>query len=114
MTKPWEETWEAEAHGNACECSSRVRLVGDSTEGGELFFANDGARAVAMHARLKLAAAAPEMARMLDRLEWTANLGQNTYGCGICSREVSRTAKRSEHYPDCELLALLRKAGVRE
>lgn len=103
--KPWEETWEAEAHGNACECSSRVRLVGDSTEGGELFFANDGARAVAMHARLKLAACAPEMARMLLKF-------------GYCQEDLCCIAcyARGEgnHKPDCELLALLRKAGVRE
>lgn len=54
-------------------------------------------------ARARLAAAAPEMARLLVELE-RYECGQGK--CGIC--------RVRGHEPDCRLIAVLRKAGVRE
>lgn len=85
-------------------------------------------------ARARLAACAPEMARMLVELErvgWSDDIG-----CPSCGAESPDVLERLErmypntrlahgmtrkeliqnggHMPDCRLLALLRKAGVHE
>jgi len=39
---------------------------------------------------------------MFKRIEWSANLGQNSYCCAACERE-----ERQGHGPGCELAALL-------
>jgi hypothetical protein len=68
--KPWEETWTAELHGNACECPSSIRSDYKSGDDGAIFWSNDGGRAYSQHGRLKLAAAAPDLARALLAVEW--------------------------------------------
>ncbi len=44
------------------------------------------------------------MRELLDSLEWSANLGQNSYGCGICRAESD---DETGHDPDCALAAAL-------
>lgn len=65
--KAHEETWSAILCGNACECPSSIQVdvEGCENDGDTILYANDGGRARAMHSRLRLAAAAPEMARLL-------------------------------------------------
>lgn len=100
--KPWKETWEAELHGNACECSSRI-LQKDPAPAYKddevLFYVQDGGRANVMGKRALLAAAAPEMARILDGLRVIAPdiLAQ-------CSLDKATYRERID--------AVLRKAGV--
>lgn len=95
--KPWEETWEAE-HEDSLDYITR------GPDGFIAGFDDQKERAT-------LAAAAPEMARVLLALEWKgAELGDDcTYAvcpsCGAYKGEVG-------HAPDCGLVAVLRKAGV--
>ncbi len=89
--KPWEETWrQSEAYPE--DVFGR--------EGGDILFegveCSDQAHS---HARAQLAAAAPEMARLLLELEW------DHAECNICGGT-------HEHESDCRLVAVLRKAGV--
>lgn len=63
-------------------------------------------------ARLRLAAAAPDMARLL------VDIGQVDYGkpCPVCREDVRSPGAGtydSDHADDCRLVAVLRKAGVR-
>lgn len=57
-----------------------------------------------VEARAKLAAAAPEMARLLLELEYVD--GETWAFCPSCG-------SRDEHASDCKLMAALRKAGVK-
>ncbi len=122
MTKPHEETWCAELHGNACECSSRVCLEGAAGDDAALFFSNDGGRAYAQHGRLRLAAAAPEMARLLLELEWVTDSNSNgprEEWCPWCDHRRGYTplpeeSLDREHLSGCLWLAVMRKAGVIE
>lgn len=106
--KPWEETWEETEPGNDV-------LNGSSTE----VFLHSGPR-------LSLAAAAPEMVRMLIASEWDGHewdYGGSEAMCLWCTRKApqsnqwlfigprERCAPRN-HDPDCKLIAVLRKAGV--
>lgn len=63
-------------------------------------------------ARARLAAAAPEMARVLLSLEWRAADERALMCCESCGgvREVDGG---KGHVADCALVAVLRKAGVR-
>jgi len=60
-----------------------------------------------------LAAAAPDMARLLCKLEWTdivrSGYGMGTPSCAHCGRP----SERQRHEENCEWLAVMRKAGVR-
>jgi hypothetical protein len=66
-------------------------------------------------ARGKLASAAPDMARLLERLEWTQYVdcpdcsdGDRDHpGCHICLMP-----EHIGHAPDCEWLRVMRKAGL--
>lgn len=63
--------------------------------------------------RAQLAAAAPEMARLLIEVQWAGVLTYQYEGggdpcCPVCEGEEPR------HEPDCKLVAVLRKAGVLE
>jgi hypothetical protein len=83
--KPHEETW---------------TVLGD-----DVHIQDGGAHVVGPFgdsATAKLAACAPEMARML--------MGLSAWGCPICEQVVG---EGQEHCDDCELDALLRRAGVR-
>jgi hypothetical protein len=53
-----------------------------------------------------------ELATLLDEVQWSANLGQNTHGCPICCAEY-RTARPYDpaHFADCKLAAALKKFG---
>ena len=80
--KPWEETW---------------------TESEVWTFDQDDSPFDEVCTRVKLAAAAPEMARLLLDLEWMGEPGG--YRCPSC-------ADYHRHRPNCRLVAVLRKAGV--
>jgi hypothetical protein len=59
-------------------------------------------------ARARLAACAPEMARLLLSIEWDGVLG-----CPVCSSYPPLTGTAG-HKQGCALAAVLRKAGVKE
>lgn len=89
--KPWEETWEQ--HPRA---GGGARLYSDNHE--EEWASSFGDDS---NARVRLAAAAPEMARLLLELEWDhaeCNI------CGGCHR----------HERNCRLRDVLVRAGVLE
>lgn len=91
MTKPWEETWTFDDDNSAVhfpDHTSGLQLGGAPVE-----------NSVAM-GRLQLAAAAPEMARMLMRV---ADLPHND-DCPVCNTWP--------HADECKLILVLRKAGV--
>lgn len=103
--KPWEETWRP-------SMSHPEDIVGDcdATGGMYLFEGDNQDDPPGRYARAKLAAAAPEMARMLLRIV------DNEAECPVCRQGVywdDRTDKREQpHLEACELHAVLRKAGV--
>lgn len=98
--KPWEETWEAIIWMHDVEQRPiwAVETNHNPPRAGEVelpiceFSPGDAERA-------KLAAAAPEMARMLLELEW------HHAECLVCG-------ETHKHAPDCRLSALLRKGGI--
>lgn len=100
--KVWEETWEAD-EDRVWDPKERVTIAFGP-------MAEDAA---------KLCAAAPEMARLLLKLEWRGayqvGIGD---GCDSCCPDCEMPApilvheKSHLHAPDCELAAVLRKAGV--
>jgi len=92
--KPWDETWTADWHYDYS-----VTILRDNSFRVALFNAG-GPEGVA---RAKLAAAAPDMARLLLTLEWSSG-----DFCPCCGQKDG-----SEHLSHCEWLAVMRKAGVR-
>ena len=104
--KPWEETWEATERG-------RVQLAG----GGEILTssATDGPPDLE---RAKLAAAAPNMARLLRDLgcQWDGSWA--SWFCRCCERSAEGRTEEDgppasfPHAENCLLVAVLRKAGV--
>lgn len=112
MSKPWEEEWAAARGGNyvgphhfgdsgwwEVRDSDETTLL---TTGAPLDDAGSG------EARARLASAAPDMARLLLELEWCDDDGHYCPSCGY-----SRFRTPQTHAPDCRLVAVLRKAGVR-
>lgn len=101
--KPWEETWAYQA--------IRCRIVVE--EPGGNYFAIMDLDHDAQHqppavadARGRLAAAAPEMARLLLKLEIVGDGGPGFCpACGVWRPDYP-------HKDDCEWVAVLRKAGV--
>lgn len=91
--KPWEEEWRLAREG------SRTMLCGPDPYPAADFYGSEG------DARILLAAAAPEMARMLLELEWSGD--EARYRCPACEATA-----HPNHAPDCRLVAVLRKAGV--
>ncbi len=64
-------------------------------------------------ARAKLAAAAPEMARMLALLEWCGPWSaEDGPTCSRCRASRYYDGGAGEHRSDCAWVALMRKAGV--
>lgn len=114
--KVLDETWTFEQHGNACECSSRIVTDKSQSEAVEdystIAFLNDGGRAHYMSHRGKLAACAPEMARLLLESEWSGWNEEGYDPCGdVC--QFCQANMRDGHAPDCALDTVLRKAGIR-
>ncbi len=114
MAKPWEETWlyfepNAGFPGFAAEIGDGKLRVFESHAGED----DDRPRAV-------LAAAAPEMARLLLTLEERQTYEETT--CATCDGPSAHNGARHpetliwhiEHEPDCQWVAVLRKAGVRD
>ncbi len=71
-------------------------------------------------ARARLAACAPEMARLLLLREWTTLVdedGEQFVGCGTCSvvrvQRVGYAPEPGAHHEACGWLALMQKAGIR-
>ena len=60
------------------------------------------------HACARLAACAPEMARMLLRTEWIWDNHANAPLCPWCLNDKTR-----DHAVDCAWLVLMKKAGIR-
>lgn len=89
--KPWEETWAV------------VETVVSRDDGQWLarFSPSPGVSPDFEAARARMAAQAPEMARMLLRLQHAPENGGACAWCGCM-----------DCYPDCELGAVLRAAGV--
>lgn len=101
MTKVWEETW---VQTQSC-C---IRLA--TTVPTIAWFAAEGSRDGDLDCdRARLAAAAPEMARLLLQLEWTQGGVWDPAGCHVCLGGRDSGG----HKPDCAYDALMRKAGVR-
>ncbi len=91
--KPHEETWSANVNGAAMVCNE------DGHGQGVFMFDKDD------HARARLAAQAPAMARLLLEGQW--NCEERGDLCQHCGR-----LKREGHAPDCDLAVVLRAAGV--
>ncbi|AKU97022.1 hypothetical protein AKJ09_03686 [Labilithrix luteola] len=99
-TKPWEEDWQPSREG------SRTLVCGSDPYPAADFYGSEG------DGRIKLAAAAPDMARMLIDREWTGEgtvpgSGEHELACVHC------WGLRPKHEPDCRWVAVMRKAGVR-
>jgi hypothetical protein len=101
--KPWEETW------MAAEDYDSVHIEGDNEDRLDMRAGRPDSMA-----RCRLAAAAPEMARLLlDEME--------SRTCNWCGQKVDRTEPTGDggfrsrpevHARSCELVGVLRKAGV--
>jgi hypothetical protein len=114
MTRPWEETWERTERNDVEDEYQPVfcnPVLND--EPTEVFLGTGP--------RLQLAAAAPEMARLLLELEWAGEIVNYATGssrmslrtCAACGGvRPHPQAGSSGHHPDCRLGAVLRKAGV--
>lgn len=101
----WEETWTAEPENDepdslwmVLDSESPRCLVADTIS----------------EAQSRLIAAAPDMARVLLEVEWSA---QNQYGqaqCPSCRGDEYKDGEpRTGHEEHCALFAALQKAGVR-
>ncbi len=47
---------------------------------------------------------------LLGDLEWSANIGQNGYGCGLCQADAYHR-RGGDHYEGCKLAAFLKEAA---
>lgn len=114
MTKPWEEEWDDRTHD-----SIKYRLCitgGDAAAQGRVTFAESplGREDEGDSARFRLAAWAPEMARMLLKREWSG-AGTTCYECFAFAPRNEEEARRDHgHAHDCAWLYLMRQAGLRE
>lgn len=108
MSKPWEEKWTAELNRDR----THYDLVVDQDGLGVCVVQGCGSSDDGT-ARVLLAAAAPDMARVLLAIEWAGAVGERFDGfdpaCPSCLTEKFT----GKHAPDCALDAALRKAGVR-
>jgi hypothetical protein len=125
MIKPWEETWWFDVdHMN-------VNRPDESDGYYVVACVDEPVDQEAQVARGRLVTCAPEMARMLLRVEWVAdgNFASCHFCTGVRPADADFMASRGwrpgqagftettrlfrGHGPDCEWLALMRKAGVR-
>lgn len=110
--EPWEHTWHVDESGTLIRDERDYRIA----ETIELDIPPQE------QSNARLAAAAPEMARLLLELEWGGEPVRAIAGpiatCPSClgmRPQLSRDAgPRGGHRKDCRLIAVLRKAGVRE
>ena len=100
MTKPWEETWLSDG-----ETIARRHRDGEQSILVRTFHQEIGREE--HEVLVRLAACAPEMARMLLGFE---HAGCDRYGDAQCTGCGSTTVGHAE---GCAWLALMRKAGVR-
>lgn len=121
MSKVIEETWVLEEHGNMIMtpyASGGMYPIGS--------FPTSQSRSdlrLLERSRAALASAAPEMARLLLAAEWSGTRGWGPPCCPWCEGfapdeqgeygKYTKVANNTGHRSDCELLAVLRKAGLR-
>jgi len=114
----WEEEWRASLATEATEHLSAVFC------GGDQFASVSGETNAHEHARAKLIAAAPAMARLLLKLEWVdtsdGEYRERCPACQCCTKlppdgrvGIPFRVHPGEHSEDCELVAVLKAAGVR-
>lgn len=110
MAKPWEETW--------CADSGRVYMDDEASYRVAVFDRRDpeakSSELVELdYASARLAAASPEMARLLLDLEWVSL--ENEVWCPSCSavERWDTPRPKREHTVDCRWLAVAKKAGLR-
>jgi len=102
MTKVWEEEWDS--NGFWVGAVHRDEPGGLASLLTIAAFKNREELEADCSERAKLAAAAPEMARLLLELEHSGSVAGGT--CPACG------AHPREHMTDCRWLAVMRKAGV--
>ncbi len=112
MAKVWEETWRVQDDGYVATDAAPVAFswVANFCE----FPGHPGFQPIERQ-RAQLAAAAPEMARLLLSLEEHQTYEETT--CATCGGYSTCTNSKPdvwyiEHEPDCKWVAVLRKAGV--
>lgn len=114
MTKPHEETWTLTEDEGGPVIDMGAFHHGEGSERRSLgVSAIDWAsmRGSASEAQMRLAAAAPAMARLLLRVRRVDTSDGEFYPrCVICQKD--QTGAKHEHTKDCELVAVLRAAGV--
>lgn len=114
MTKPWEENWRLDDANPVVRLHDNEPIaefegdedLGDSEQNYEQNYERDMARA-------RLAACAPEMARLLLELECVDLHGNRCPCCTATQFRRSQVDYELIHKDGCEWLALMKKAGVR-
>ncbi len=118
------ETWEA---FTSLEHKAIVAVDGERTVLRDVFASTPENSGEAGTARARIAACAPEALRLLLEAEWSAS-GLNSYDehswkecpwCGGAEMPPASTLDGSRpyyigHAPDCQWLALMEKAGLRD
>jgi hypothetical protein len=102
--KPWEEPWKNEEWEAD---SDDLYVKGTEPDGSDWIKISEwwwAKNRDPWQTRLRLAAAAPEMARLLLELQWSGD--EARYRCPACEATA-----HPDHAPDCRLVAVLRKAG---
>ncbi len=101
--KAHEETWELVPRNGGW------RLHAEGEEEHSTFWDADPGRA-------RLAAAAPEMARLLLELQWSGGSYEGDHMAACCPSceafSVTSDVTAGKHEPGCRLAAVLQKAGV--
>ena len=113
MTRPWEETWRWD--------EKRSMVLSDyehptDEDGGIIVRTDSGCYPPYHGGRRDLLVQAPAMARLLLELQWSGSEDGFIGSCPSCRRYPSPndTAPWPLHAPDCELVKVLRAAGVIE
>ena len=121
MTRPIDETWSCDGGCIDMDAPSVVHRIGSFGQSSAVQAETDR-----NEARARLAAQAPAMARLLVDLEWGADIcigydNITALGCPSCGGLQHDPGNRADfdhqtvgHDPDCELVAVLRAAGVVE
>ncbi len=111
MTKVWEENWAADGERvELCEEQAPYGPVAVRSIATFRCFAPEDCTEVD---RTKLAAAAPDMARLLLLVECT-NEGECPFCQAYLSIDMVDGAKIGQHRSDCRWLVTMQKAGVLE